>query len=189
MVGCFGLKDDHHHDHVALQRLVSQHASVSVHDLDRQGLLTVGAQAHIQTPHGGYLAAIRQPGILDLDGQQILLGWHPSLPLHVVICPRCQGDRYKLYRVGGVWACQRCHSLTWASRHRFRTIGRLNRVRWLRQRIGADLRPFTPLPVKPLSARRYWALVREIRRLEAGLVEHAARDVAAVLERRHAKRS
>jgi len=109
------------------------------------------------------------------------------LPLRCFICPRCQCDRYKLYRVGGVWACRQCHLLTYSSRHRGRTIPGLSRVRYLRRRLGADLTPFTPLPMKPLTARGQLRLAREIRRLEQALIEHGRRDVCEVLEKRYAR--
>jgi hypothetical protein len=43
-------------------------------------------------------------------------------------------------------------------------------IRQLRQRIGADPRPFSPLPKRPRSHTRYHRIVDEIRALERGLV-------------------
>jgi hypothetical protein len=71
-----------------------------------------------------------------------------------------------------------------ASRHRDRSVPGLHRARWLRRRIGADPRLFTRIAPKPLQARRYWRLAREIRELEARLAEHLAHSVVDVLERR-----
>jgi hypothetical protein len=51
--------------------------------------------------------------------------------------------------------------------------------------MGANPRPFTPLPVK----RRFFRLAREIRALEAQLIEHGHK-IAEVLENgRHGHRS
>jgi hypothetical protein len=43
---------------------------------------------------------------------------------------------------------------------------------------------FTPIAPKPLSARKYLKLALELRKVEAGLLEHIRSDVCAVLERR-----
>ena len=186
MPGCFGLLDGWHDRIVPPDRMVEMHPVCSVHDLDRAGLLTLGTHARIEGPHGAYLTSVREAGILELDGQRIVVTWHSVLPLHVLVCPRCGGDKYKLHRAGTTgWACRTCHGLTYASRHLHRTIPGLGRLQWLRARIGASPVPFSPLPRKRLSARRHWALCAEIRAIEARLIAHGRDDVAAVLERRN----
>ena len=137
-----------------------------------------------------YLVSARQGGI-EIDGQSICVGWHRSLPLRCWICPCCQRDAYKLRQVGGRWACSRCHSLTWASRHTARTIPGLLKLQRLRLRIGANPTPFTSLPTKPkpkTTVCEHLRLMRRIRVLERGLVQHAHNDVAAILEIRLEKR-
>jgi hypothetical protein len=179
--GAFGLADDVSHDRVPPERLTSAHPVADVHLLVGEGIIR-SDQTEIELPvpeDGGRVGS-------QWQGQKVGVSWHRSLPLRVWICD-CGHDRYKLFFVHGRWACIDCHSLTWASRHRDLTIPRVNRLRWLRQRIGADPTPFTPLPSKPLRARRHWRLCREIRQLEQALIEHGRRDVAAVLERRYAR--
>jgi hypothetical protein len=189
MVGAFGLLDGWHDELIPLDRLVETHPAADVHAFARKGLLVVGTEATIEAGdgHGGYHLAVREAGKVELDGQTICVGWHPALPLHCWICPRCQCDRYKLSRVDGAWACRKCHRLDFACRHRDRTIPKLNRIRSLRRRLGADPTLFSPLPRKRLHAKRHWRLCREIRQLEQALIEHGRRDVAEVLERRHAR--
>lgn len=182
MPGAFGLLDDVCHDRVPNDRLVETHTMLDVHVLHREGLLVPGVEARLED--GGYFRAIREGGKIEIDGQHIRVGWHPALPLRVFVCPVCARDCYRMHQVGSVWACRTCHRLDYACRHRSRTIPGLNRLRYLRRRIGADPTPFAPLPVKPLHARLHWRLVREIRHLEAALLDHARRNVAEVLERR-----
>jgi len=57
MPGSFGLLDDNHPHHVSLDRLTSSHPCVSVFDVQRLGLLSPGAAARLETPHGGYQLA------------------------------------------------------------------------------------------------------------------------------------
>jgi hypothetical protein len=78
--------------------------------------------------------------------------------------------------------------LDWSCRHRYRSIPGLNRLIGLRRRLGADLRPFSPLPAGPIRRLKDKRLVLEIERLEAGLVGHLREDINDVLERRHASR-
>ena len=111
---------------------------------------------------------MRTAGNLELAGQLIPIRSHSHLPLPVFGCPRCGTDRYKLYEVAGVWACQECHALDYTCRHAQRNMPGWHRVRWLRERLGADPRPFAPLSVTLRNLR----LAREIRALEARLIEH-----------------
>lgn len=188
-MGAFGLLDDHHHERVPVERLAENYPCVSVHWLYREGLLVVGASARLETAHGGYQMATREPGKIWIGDQVVVIGSHPVLKLSVFICPTCQNTRYKLFEVAGRWACYRCHGLTHASRHAHRTIPNYHRLMRLRRKISADPRPFTPIPPMPSRQRRYWRIVREIRQLEAGLVRHIREHVADVLERRDGRQS
>jgi len=157
MPGCFGLLDaPHQDDRIPLHHMVEHAGPVAdVHHFNRAGLLGLGTHARLETPHGVYLTSVREAGILELDGQPVHVSWHPALTMRVFICPRCQCDKYKLYRVSNAWACRKCHALDYECRHRHRTIPGLARLRWLRQRIGASPVPFSPQPSKPMNARKH----------------------------------
>jgi hypothetical protein len=101
MVGCFGLKDDHHHDRVPSDRWVETHLMCDVHQMARNGLLVLGTEARIEGlgGHEPYHLTVREAGILELDGQPIQLGWHRSLPMRVAICGTCGRDCYRLHQV------------------------------------------------------------------------------------------
>jgi hypothetical protein len=186
MSGCFGLLDDGNPHHVPLERFTAEHSCVDVFVLRREGLLVVGASAWLETKHGGSRLEAREVGKIFIDGEPVVLGSHPIWPwASVFLCPQCQQTRQKLFRVAGRWACYRCHGLTHASRHVHRTIPGWHRLMRLRRKIGADPVPFTPIAPRPVSHRKYWRIVREIRALEAGLVGHVREDVADVLQRRH----
>ena len=185
MPGAFGLKEDHHHGRVPVERLAENRTCADIFWLYREGLLLIGASVTLQTAHGNYLIATREAGKIEIDGKQVRVSWHKSLPLPVFVCPACSRDCYRLYELGGVWACRKCHRLDYACRHRHRSNPGLNRVLYLRKKIGASLVPFSEIAPRLPHARRYWRIVAEIRRLEAGLVQHARRDVCDVLERRH----
>jgi hypothetical protein len=182
MVAAFG---SGHYCSVPPDRLLESRPCLNVHTL---GTLVEGASVTLQIPGKGCLRATCTAGNLNLKGALILIRWHPSLPMKVFGCPRCGNDRYKLYEVGGIWACRECHPGLEYSCRTFRSIAArsVSRIAWLRRRLGADPRPFTALPAKPPHHRRYWALAREIRGLEERLIEHG-QDIAAVLEKRHGR--
>jgi Resolvase, N terminal domain len=78
--------------------------------------------------------------------------------------------------------------LDYPSRHRLRSRGArgYHRAIYLRRRIGAPLILFSPIEPKRLQARRYWATVLEIRRIEAGLAERLRTDVDPFMLHIHA---
>jgi hypothetical protein len=61
-------------------------------------------------------------------------------------------------------ACRRCHHLDYASRHLYRQTPAVHRVARWRKQIGADPRPFAPLPERPKR------IVEKIRTEEEQLV-------------------
>lgn len=186
MVGCFSLCEDHAHVfHVPPERLTDGRPCLDCFQLAREGLLREGTSGIMQTGHGDYQLATRDGGIL-VSGTFIAMQSHPFNGRNF-ICPRCGRGCYRIYEAKG-WACRTCHRLDYACRHRHRTIPGYNRLLFLRRRIGASPVPFSPIAPKPSGARRYWQIVREIRALEAGLVQHARRDVSDVLDRRKASR-
>jgi hypothetical protein len=187
MAGHFGLAGSNN-DSAPAERLLETHPSLDVHELYRAGVLVEGASVVLKIPGIGCRRATRGAGNLNIDGALIPIRPHPALPLPVFGCPQCGSDRYRLHLIGGIWACRDCqkrrHRVDYASRHTHRSIPSLHRIAWLRRRIGADPQPFTALPAKPLQNRRHRRLAREIRALEARLVEHGE-AIASVLEKRH----
>jgi hypothetical protein len=55
---------------------------------------------------------------------------------------------------GSPAACRRCCRLDYSSRRTGRDMPEAQRIARLRERIGADPRPFSPLPARPRWARR-----------------------------------
>jgi hypothetical protein len=184
MVNRFRIDGAHDSNRTPAERLVETHPCLDVHALCRAGLLVEGTEGTLQTADGGCFRSVRTLGNFEIDGQAIPVRPHPSLPLMCFGC-RCGTDRYRMHLVNGVWACRDCHRLKYRSQCRGRSIPALTRIVYLRRRMSADLAPFSPLPVKPINAKRHWKLVREIRALEERLLEHATGDVCAVLERRY----
>jgi hypothetical protein len=61
-------------------------------------------------------------------------------------------------------------------------------ARQLRRHIGASPEFGSPLPMKPLTARKHWRICLKIRELEMRLRSHADDDFSAVLECRYERR-
>jgi hypothetical protein len=80
-------------------------------------------------------------------------------------------------------ACRKCLRLDYTSRHLYRQTPAVHRVARLRRKLGADPRPFGPLPEPPRRHRRFHRIADEIRVLELGLVGHLG-EINRVLERR-----
>jgi hypothetical protein len=160
--------------------LIEDFPAVNCFALARSGLLTEGARWILELGAGENGApvpsqpATRRAGILEIGGQEIQIHSHRTIPAEVFVCPVCDKDRYCLSLKGGLWACRACHGLDYACRHR-QTVPWPARIAFLRRRLHADPRPFTPLPVK--RGRKHLALCREVRRLEAALITHARDDV------------
>src|SRR5215469_12083391 len=86
------------------------HASMSSGSIAK-ACCPVGASARLQTAHGGSQLATREAGKIEIDGNQVRVSWHKSLPLPVFVCPLCERDCYRIYEASGVWACRKCHGL------------------------------------------------------------------------------
>jgi hypothetical protein len=71
-------------------------------------------------------------------------------------------------------ACRKCLRLDYASRHLYRRTPAVHRVARLRRKLGADPRPFAPLPPRrPGRSRAYHEkLVAMIHDEEMKLAEH-----------------
>jgi hypothetical protein len=189
MAGHFGLAGTNN-DSTPIARLLLAYPSLDVHELARSGALVDGAVMVFKIPDGGSRFARHEAGKFQIDDQAISIRSHPFLRMPVFVCPLCSADRYRLHLIGGVWACRDCqkrrHHVDYACRHTQRSVPAWHRIGWLRRRIGADPRLFTPLPIKSLRHHRYWRLAREIRALERRLIAHGE-NIANVLENRHGR--
>jgi hypothetical protein len=187
MAGRFGLAGSHN-DSVSAERLLETYPCLDVFELYQAGGLVEGTEIEIRTVDGGHHTARHKAEKFHIDDQVISISSHRSLSLPVFVCPLCSTDRYKLHLIGGVWACRDCqkrrHRVDYASRHTQYSVPGWHRCCWLRKRIGADPRPFTPLPAMSLRHHRLRRLAREIRALEKALIAHGE-NVAGVLENRH----
>jgi hypothetical protein len=126
----FGLNhtDQKHHG-----KLVSDHPCIDAFKLQREGNLLAPRVAEIW-----------------IDGERIGLALHPLVG-RVFICPMCNTNAYRLYRVEA-WGCRKCHGLSYASRHRGRTVPGWSRLIYLRRRIDAGP-PFSPIKRKRSNAK------------------------------------
>jgi hypothetical protein len=80
-------------------------------------------------------------------------------------------------------ACRKCCRLDYSSRHKHRSVPGLNRLRYLRRKLGLDPKPFSPIPPRPRTHLRYHRIADEIHALEERLVGHLG-EINRVLERR-----
>ena len=131
----------------------------------------------------------QRTGILLDDGEQhqrVAIVWHSPLPWiakPAFVCPVCNLDCYGLHEKAGVFACRKCHGMSYASRHLYRTVPSVHRVARLRRKIGADPRPFTPLSRRPRHHIRFHRVVARILFDERALLGHL-QTVTHDLERR-----
>jgi hypothetical protein len=120
-----------------------------------------------------------------LDGTPIAVVWDE--PMAGVgrpwfECPQCGGRCRHVY-LREVIACRRCCRLDYACRHRHRAIPGFGRLLYLRRKIGADPKPFTPIAPRPRTHVRYHRIADQIRALEERLVGHLG-GIVSDLERR-----
>jgi hypothetical protein len=183
-MGAFGLLDDCHHIRVPGDRIVEANPRLDIWMLLQCGALTEGTTTALRWGEKGSQLLRRAPNIF-VDGNPILVVWDE--PMSGVgrcwfECPRCsQRCRHIYVRQ---LACRRCSRLDYSSRHLHRSVPGLNRLRYLRGKLGLELRPFAPIPPRPSSHTRYHRIVAEIHALEAGLVGHLMTDINDVLARR-----
>jgi len=185
MVGAFGLFEDHH-TRIPADRLIENRARVDVTMLNRSGALVDGAETELRSGDGGCRLATRTPNLL-VDGNPVLVVWTDwALPwFECPVCGRRCRHVYLLYPI----ACRQCHRLSYAVRHLYRQTPAVHRVARLRRKLGAEPRPFAPLPASPPGRHRayYERLVAMIQDEEQSLVEHL-QTVTHYLERRIAVR-
>jgi hypothetical protein len=191
MAGCFGLLDaPHHQGRIPLNRLVEAHRVADVFKMARQHRIQ-GDQIQLGMD-GGYQAGQPVAG----KSQTVRLGWHeqPGIVAARIafVCPHCSKLCTRLHCVNERWACRRCHRLDYLCRHKQRTVPKLARAKWIRQRLaaryGVSGELFASIAPRPLSHRRFWRLALELREIEAGLVQYLSEDIRAVLERRDEKK-
>ena len=195
MVGCFGT---HGAEASGTIRDLQDRPCLDVHMLQRQGVFSRAGEVMLrlgscsnwpetgeidgERGDGGCLLASHTPGNLRIGNQTLPVRPH-RLGMAMFGCPRCDRDCRQLYEVDGLWACRLCHHLNYRCRHTLHRVPGFHRIVWLRRRLGVNPRPFTVLLAKSPRFRRYWRLAREIRRLEANLIEHGG-AVASTLEKR-----
>jgi hypothetical protein len=188
MSGAVGLLDGWHPYCVPPERLVENHACAAAGRLHREDLLAPGTSATLQCGERGYQLATHERGKIWIGEQLVAIGMHPSMPVPAFICPQCETIRYKLFEVGGRWACYRCQGLTHASRHVNRMVPNYHRLKRLRRKINAPPEPFSPIAPRPKSHVRYHRVVAQIRELETRLLHHLRHDVNDVIEKRKKRR-
>jgi hypothetical protein len=96
-------------------------------------------------------------------------------------CPLCGRRCRHVYLLDPI-ACRRCHRLDYASRHLYRQTPAVHRVARLRRKLGANPRPFAPVPARPTGRKAYHE--RPVAKIHAEeLVEHL-QTITRDLERR-----
>lgn len=112
-----------------------------------------------------------------------------STPLHLggsrfdFLCPDCNRGAAKLYRLGGRFACRRCHGLTYLTQ----SVGRIERLGIGIRRLESQLGPEGARP-PGMRWKRYLRLLEwstERRRRQIG----DARELLTSIERRIEKRT
>jgi len=180
MTGCFGLLDDHGNPyHFPPDRLIESRSRVDVWALQQCGALMDGATTELWAGLRGYQLATHAPN-LWIGETRVLVIWDEQGRTWFE-CPAC-GRRCKHLYLDEL-TCRICLRLDYSSRHLHRTVPGIHRIRRLRQRIGADPRPFAPLPKRRRHHVRFHRIADEIRLLEQRLVGHLG-DINRTLQRR-----
>jgi hypothetical protein len=179
MVGCFGLLDGWHPSHFPASYLVESRGRLDAHKLNRCGALTEGMVTELRCGDRAYQLARHTPDVL-VNGHRVPVVWDEHARPWF-LCPAC-GRRCKHVYLDEL-ACRICCRLDYACRHLHRQIPGLHRIRRLRRMIGADQRPFAPLPKRPRHHVRFHRVAAEIRALERALVGHLG-GINRDLERR-----
>jgi|SRR5215831_1653942 hypothetical protein len=146
------------------QALVETVPRIGVRDLARSLSTASRASATVRVVVNG------KPEVLDVVCNPRFFGGEQAL----FLCPACSRKCRHLYlrddpRDGRRLACRQCAGLTYKSQHVYRRG--INRVRRLREKIGALPSPLAPIPQRPRYVRRdYWVRrLAELARAEAAL--------------------
>jgi len=123
-------------------RLIENRSRVDVWALQQCGALMDGATTELWAGLRGYQLATHAPN-LWIGETRVLVIWDEQGRTWFE-CPAC-GRRCKHLYFDEL-TCRICLRLDYSSRHLHRTVPGIHRIRQLRQRIGADPRPFAPLP-------------------------------------------
>ena len=136
----FGLYEDRHHARFASDLLVENNPRLNVFALLRSGALTDGVVTRLKWGEKTCQLTAQRTGILLDDGEQqqrIAIIWHSPLPWigkPAFVCPACNRDCYCLHEKAGVFACRKCHGMSYASRHLYRSVPGVHRVSRLRRK-------------------------------------------------------
>ena len=94
----------------------------------------------------GSSSVTTSPDNILVNGNRVPITWDvQGRPWFV--CPGCGRHRQHLYL--DELLCRRCAGLDYISRHLHRSTPGVHQVVRLRRKIGADPRPFAPLPERP----------------------------------------
>lgn len=185
MVGCFGLIEGQQLPRFPSDRLAENRPRLEIWELLRCGALVDGATTELRWGEKACRLATHSPN-LWIDGNPILVVWDEPIPgvgRPWFACPRCHR------RCGHIFldelACRKCLHLDYASRHLYRQTPAVHRVTRLRRKLGADPRPFAPLPERRRGRSRAYheRLVARIQAEEQALAEHL-QTITGDLERR-----
>jgi hypothetical protein len=124
------------------RRTVEDLPVLNIHRMRRAGTILPGDTAVTVAVNGAKhrITLAFRPGTL---GGEVAL----------FICPQCNALRWHVYLLNEKVGCRGCLGLGYA-RHWCRAMPMLPLARRLRQRLGASLEPFTPLPPRPFHGGR-----------------------------------
>jgi hypothetical protein len=175
MIASFGLHDGWHPSYFPADRLAENWPRLDVWMLHQCGGLVEGQTTTLQWGQIPCRLSARTVDVL-VDGTSVSVVW--DTPMEGVarpwfVCPAC-GRRCRLVYLCDPIACRKCLRLDYASRHLYRRTPAVHRVARLRRKLGADPRPFAPLPPRrPGRSRAYHEkLVAMIHDEEMKLAEH-----------------
>jgi hypothetical protein len=184
LTGAFGLLSDNHPYHFSGDRIVEANARLNIWDLLQCGGLVEGTTTRLAWGEKTYRLASRPPN-LWIGRNPIPIVWDE--PMEGVARPwfECRCGRRCRHIFLDELPCRKCLRLDYASRHLHRPTPAVHRVARLRRKLGADPRPFAPLPARPPGRSKAYheRLIERIRAEEQALVEHLG-TITRALERR-----
>ncbi len=161
-------------------RLIENHARIDALALARDGALVAGVVTTLRWTNGLTAMIRAEPTrmIIETSDRQQTVALDPKrcgfLVRAGMLCPACSRRCVHLIENGGIFSCRLCCGLDHSSRHRHRDRwAAIARIAKLRQKLGADVSPLSPLPPRPrhnTAFMRYDRLVGEIERQEAILI-------------------